>query len=58
MIHPTAIIAAGAQIGTDVEIGPYAVIGAGAIVGEGSVIQPTRFRFPILTVPSKPRAVE
>lgn len=40
MIHPTAIIAAGAQIGTDVEIGPYAVIGAGAIVGEGSVIQP------------------
>ena len=27
MIHPTAIVDPGAQIGNDVEIGPYAIVG-------------------------------
>jgi len=42
-IHPTAVVAADADIGEGCEIGPYAVIGAGAriegsIVADGSVI--------------------
>lgn len=39
MIHKTAIIESGAQIGTDVEIGPYSIIGAKAVIGEKCVIQ-------------------
>ncbi|HEU0265717.1 MAG TPA: acyl-[acyl-carrier-protein]--UDP-N-acetylglucosamine O-acyltransferase, partial [Geobacterales bacterium] len=40
MIHPTAIIAHGAQIGADVEIGPYAVIGPHVRIGRGTKIGP------------------
>jgi UDP-N-acetylglucosamine acyltransferase len=32
-IHPTAIVAPGAEIGADVEIGPYCVIGDSVILG-------------------------
>jgi UDP-3-O-[3-hydroxymyristoyl] glucosamine N-acyltransferase len=39
-IHPTAVVAADAEIGEGCEIGPYAVVGAGARIGPGSVIGP------------------
>lgn len=39
-IHPTAVIAEGAELGPDVTIGPYSVIGARVKIGEGSVIGP------------------
>ena len=35
VIHPTAIIPAGAEIGADCDIGPYCVIGAGVRLGQG-----------------------
>ena len=38
-IHPTAIVAPGAQIGVNTEIGPFSVIGAQAVIGERTVIQ-------------------
>ena len=38
-IHPTAIVDATAQIGTEVEIGPFSVIGAGAVIGDKCKIQ-------------------
>ncbi len=38
MIHPTAIVERGAELGRDVRIGPYAVVGAGARVGAGAAI--------------------
>lgn len=34
MIHPTAIIQSGAQLGTDCEIGPYCVIGSDVLLGD------------------------
>jgi UDP-N-acetylglucosamine acyltransferase len=37
-IHPSAIIAADAQIGDDVEVGPFAIVGEGCTIGAGSVI--------------------
>lgn len=40
LIHPTAVIAPGAQIGADCEIGPYAVIGEGVRLGAGNVVGP------------------
>ena len=40
MIHPTAIIAAGAQLGTGVEVGPFAVIDPHVEVGDGCRIGP------------------
>jgi UDP-N-acetylglucosamine acyltransferase len=40
IIHPTAVIAAGAEIGSDVEIGPYTVIGAGVRIGDRTRIGP------------------
>lgn len=39
-IHPTAVIADGAELGADVAVGPLAVIGAGARIGAGTVIGP------------------
>ncbi|MGI9089175.1 MAG: acyl-ACP--UDP-N-acetylglucosamine O-acyltransferase [Chthoniobacterales bacterium] len=39
MIHATAIVEEGAQLGAEVEIGPFAVIGAEVVIGDGSVIQ-------------------
>ena len=38
MIHPSAIIDAGARLGADVEVGPWTVIGDGVEIGDGSVI--------------------
>lgn len=40
MIHPTAIVHEGAQIGEDVEIGPYAIIGEHVTIGSGTTIGP------------------
>jgi UDP-N-acetylglucosamine acyltransferase len=37
-VHPTAIVAAGAELDEGVAIGPYAVIGAGVRVGRGTTI--------------------
>ncbi len=39
-IHPTAVIADGAELGEDVTIGPYAVIGQRVKIGDGSQIGP------------------
>lgn len=38
MVHPTAIVAPGAEIARDVEIGPYAVIGGDVKIGRGTKI--------------------
>ncbi|MEK7402714.1 MAG: acyl-ACP--UDP-N-acetylglucosamine O-acyltransferase [Gemmatimonadota bacterium] len=38
LIHPTAIIARGAEIAPDVRVGPYAIIGDGCVVAEGCEI--------------------
>jgi UDP-N-acetylglucosamine acyltransferase len=40
MIHPTAVVEPGADIGRDVAIGPFAYVQAGARVGDGCVIGP------------------
>lgn len=37
-IHPTAIIASGAKIGSDVSIGPYTIIGDHVTIGNGTSI--------------------
>jgi UDP-N-acetylglucosamine acyltransferase len=39
-IHPTAVIAKGAELGQDVTIGPYSVIGGRVRIGEGTLIGP------------------
>ena len=39
-IHPTAVIASGAELGDDVIIGPYAVIGPHVKIGDGTLIGP------------------
>ena len=38
MIHETAIIDPGAELGSNVSVGPFTVIGADAKVGDGCVI--------------------
>jgi UDP-N-acetylglucosamine acyltransferase len=35
-IHPTAVVAAGAELGADIEIGPYCVIGPNVKIGAGT----------------------
>src|SRR5919112_464213 len=35
MIHPTAIVSPGAQLGRDCHVGPYAVIGGEVTLGDG-----------------------
>ncbi|KAA6184863.1 acyl-ACP--UDP-N-acetylglucosamine O-acyltransferase [Thiohalocapsa marina] len=40
MIHPTAIIEAGAELAPDVEVGPYALVGADVSLGRGCRIGP------------------
>ena len=40
MIHPTAILGAGVELGDDVSVGPYSVLGAGVRVGRGTSIGP------------------
>ncbi len=37
-IHPTAIVAPGAELDVGVTVGPYAVIGAGVRIGAGSTV--------------------
>ncbi len=39
MIHPTAIVDKGAELGSDVEIGPYCVIGPKVIIGDQTKIR-------------------
>ncbi len=36
LLHPTAIIAAGAELGPDVEVGPYCTVGAKVRLGAGT----------------------
>jgi UDP-N-acetylglucosamine acyltransferase len=36
VIHATAIVDPGAELGSDVEVGPYAVIGSGVRIGDGT----------------------
>lgn len=38
VIHPTAVIAEGAQIGSDVQIGPYCVIGPKVVLGARCIL--------------------
>ena len=38
LIHPTAIIEAGARLHPSVSVGPFSIVEAGAEIGEGSVI--------------------
>ena len=38
IIHPTAIIADGAQLHSTVSVGPYAVIGEHVVIGAGSTV--------------------
>ena len=40
MIHPTAIVEPGAQLGADVRIGPLAYVAATAVLGDGCVLAP------------------
>lgn len=40
MIHPQALVDAGAEIGPDVEIGPFSIIGPEVVIGEGTWIGP------------------
>ena len=40
MIHKTAIVETGAELGKDVAVGPFAFIEAGARIGDGCVIGP------------------
>ncbi|MBU0678960.1 MAG: acyl-ACP--UDP-N-acetylglucosamine O-acyltransferase [Verrucomicrobia bacterium] len=42
-IHPTAVIAEGAQIGEGVEIGAYSVVGPEVKIGDGTRIMPHAF---------------
>ncbi len=37
-IHPTAIVAPDAQLGSGVEIGPFAIVGESCVVGDGAVL--------------------
>jgi len=39
-VHPTAVVAAGAQLGHGVRIGPYAVVGADVVLGDGVDVGP------------------
>ncbi|HTS80646.1 MAG TPA: acyl-ACP--UDP-N-acetylglucosamine O-acyltransferase [Myxococcaceae bacterium] len=39
-VHPTAVIAPGAQLHPTVEVGPYAVIGPQVTIGAGTVVGP------------------
>ena len=39
-IHPTAVVAKGAELGRDVVIGPHSVIGPKVKIGEGTVVGP------------------
>ncbi|MHC5163652.1 MAG: hypothetical protein ACYSO4_11185, partial [Planctomycetota bacterium] len=38
MIHPTAVIASSAQIGSNVAIGPFTIVDEGAVIGDNTVL--------------------
>lgn len=40
MIHPTALVEPGAQLGANVQIGPYAVVASTVRLGDGCVLAP------------------
>ncbi|MBC2769421.1 acyl-ACP--UDP-N-acetylglucosamine O-acyltransferase [Pusillimonas minor] len=40
LIHPTAIISPGAQLGANVSVGPYSLIGPNVVIGTGTVVGP------------------
>ena len=40
MIHPTAIVEPGAQLGADVHIGPFAYVASSARLGDGCILGP------------------
>lgn len=40
LLHPTAIIDRGAELGAGVEVGPYSIIGPDVVIGAGTVIAP------------------
>ncbi len=40
MIHPTAIVESGAEIGSDVSIGPYSYIANDVFIGDGTTLGP------------------
>ena len=37
-IHPTAVIASSAQIGSNVAVGPYTVVDEGAVIGDNTML--------------------
>ncbi|RMF34670.1 MAG: acyl-[acyl-carrier-protein]--UDP-N-acetylglucosamine O-acyltransferase, partial [Chlorobiota bacterium] len=39
-VHPTAIVAADAQLGQDVTVGPFAIIESDVVIGDGTIIYP------------------
>lgn len=39
-VHPTAVVADGAEVDPSAEVGPYVVIGAGSRVGAGAILEP------------------
>ncbi len=39
-IHPTAVVAPGAELGRDVEVGPYAVVGSKVVIGDRTKVGP------------------
>jgi UDP-3-O-[3-hydroxymyristoyl] glucosamine N-acyltransferase len=49
-VHPTAVVAADAQIGAGASIGPYSVIGAAAAIGRDAVIHPHVTIYPGVTI--------
>lgn len=38
-IHPSAVVAPGAQIGENVSVGPFCTVAASAVIGDGSTLQ-------------------
>jgi UDP-N-acetylglucosamine acyltransferase len=40
VIHATAIVDPGAELGPDVQVGPYAIIGPDVVIGEGTSVGP------------------
>ena len=37
-VHPTALVARGAELAADVTVGPYAIIGANVRIGAGTSV--------------------
>jgi UDP-3-O-[3-hydroxymyristoyl] glucosamine N-acyltransferase len=38
-VHPTAVVAAGAQVDATAAVGPYCVVAAGAVIGPGTILE-------------------